>query len=212
MIIYNLEKSGNPKGVVHTHGSLEAMMKTMEDSWGWNQDDHIANVIPLHHVRGIMNVMNTSLWAGARCTLIPNYDERKVWDVLLDDYDGLDLTVFMGVPKLYEDLLKHYDEELCQDRAKEIRNKLKKFRIMISGSSALSEETFNRWHEISGNKVLERYGSNEVGMALTNSYQDQSKRIPGYVGHPFPGVRARLLDHETGTLHKRPEHEGELLI
>ena len=65
MIIYTSGTTGNPKGVVHTHGSLQSMMISMEEAWGWNQNDHIANILPLHHVHGIMNVMNTSLWSGA---------------------------------------------------------------------------------------------------------------------------------------------------
>jgi malonyl-CoA/methylmalonyl-CoA synthetase len=65
MIVYTSGTTGNPKGVVHTHGSLEAMMIQMEETWGWTKDDHIMNVLPLHHVHGIMNVLNTSLWSGA---------------------------------------------------------------------------------------------------------------------------------------------------
>jgi malonyl-CoA/methylmalonyl-CoA synthetase len=46
------------------------------------------NILPLHHVHGIMNVLNTALWSGAQCTLIPKFDNRKIWDLLLDEEDG----------------------------------------------------------------------------------------------------------------------------
>ena len=52
-----------------------------------------------------MNVMNTAFWSGASCTLIPKYDDRKVWDILLDDTDGVDLTLFMAVPAIYNRLM-----------------------------------------------------------------------------------------------------------
>lgn len=114
MIIYTSGTTGNPKGVVHTHGSLEAMMKSMEECWQWSEEDHIVNVLPLHHVHGIMNVMNTALWSGAQCTMIPKYDNRKVWEILLDDKDGLDPTLLMAVPTIYKKMIDYYDQNDMQ--------------------------------------------------------------------------------------------------
>lgn len=65
MIIYTAEDTASPKGVVHTHGSLEAMMTTMQEAWQWTEQDHIMNTLPLDHIHGIVNVLNTSLWCGA---------------------------------------------------------------------------------------------------------------------------------------------------
>lgn len=58
-----------------------------------------------------MNVLNTSLWSGASCTLIPKYDDRKIWDILLDDTDGVDLTMFMAVPAIYNRLMACYEND-----------------------------------------------------------------------------------------------------
>ena len=139
MIVYTSGTTGNPKGVVHTHGSLESMMKSMEECWGWTKDDHVVNVLPLHNLHGIANVLNTSLWCGAQCTMIPKYDDRVVWDILLDDHNGIDLTVFMAVPTIYKKMMDHYDEQNLEKKAKEIKKKLKNFRLMVSGSAALPE-------------------------------------------------------------------------
>ena len=48
---------------------------------------------------------------------------------------------------------------------------------MVSGSAALPDYIMNRWKEISGHTLLERYGMSEIGMALTNSLHGQ--RFPG---------------------------------
>lgn len=137
MIIYTSGTTGTPKGVVHSHGSLEAMMTMMRDTWGWTSDDHIANVLPLHHVHGIMNVLNTALFSGAQVTLIPKYDSRAVWDILLDDHDGIDLTVFMAVPAIYRKMINQYHADNMVSRDQEIRRKLSTMRLMVSGSAAL---------------------------------------------------------------------------
>lgn len=81
----------------------------MEEEWQWTKDDHIINILPLHHVHGIMNVLNTALWSGAQCTLIPKFDNRKIWDLLLDEEDGMDHTVFMAVPTIYRYLVEYYE-------------------------------------------------------------------------------------------------------
>lgn len=51
------------------------------------------------------------------------------------------------------------------------------FRLFVSGSAALPVPVLNKWREISGHTLLERYGMTEIGMALTNPYKGQ--RVPG---------------------------------
>ena len=48
-------------------------------------------------------------------------------------------------------------------------------RLMVSGSAALPDKIMERWEEISGHKLLERYGMTEIGMGLSNSYNKDSR-------------------------------------
>jgi malonyl-CoA/methylmalonyl-CoA synthetase len=48
------------------------------------------------------------------------------------------------------------------------------------------------WEEITGQRLLERYGMTEIGMALSNPLD--SERRPGYVGKALPGIEVRLVD------------------
>lgn len=184
----------------------------MRDAWGWTEDDHICNVLPLHHIHGIMNVLNTSLYSGAQCTLIPKYDSRKVWDILLDETNGNNITTFMAVPAIYKKMINQYENDNMITRAEEIKKEMKKLRLMVSGSAALPVDSMLRWKEITGHTLLERFGMTEIGMAISNPYFDVEQRIPGHVGHPFPGVKARLLDLDSNELHEDFDKEGELLI
>ena len=65
---------------------------------------------------------------------------------------------------------------------------------MMSGSAALPVRTLERWREITGHTLLERYGMTELGMALSNPLH--GTRRPGFVGTPLPGVEVRLVDGE----------------
>jgi malonyl-CoA/methylmalonyl-CoA synthetase len=79
---------------------------------------------------------------------------------------------------------------------------------MMSGSAALPIQTLERWREITGHVLLERYGMTEVGMALSNPLDGE--RRPGCVGRPLPDVEVRVVD-ESGAL-VRPGTAGEIEV
>jgi malonyl-CoA/methylmalonyl-CoA synthetase len=62
----------------------------------------------------------------------------------------------------------------------------------VSGSAALPVQVLGRWESITGQRLLERYGMTEIGMALTNPLVGE--RRAGRVGAPLPGVEVRLVD------------------
>ena len=78
---------------------------------------------------------------------------------------------------------------------------------MVSGSAALPVSVLDRWREISGHVLLERYGMTEIGMGLSNTL---TNRMRGYVGEPLPTVEARLVD-DAG-LDVADGEPGELLV
>ena len=79
---------------------------------------------------------------------------------------------------------------------------------MVSGSAALPVEVLERWREITGHVLLERYGMSEIGMALTNPLAGE--RRPGHVGMPFPRVEVRLLDEDGHDV--PPGTPGEIFV
>jgi len=77
---------------------------------------------------------------------------------------------------------------------------------MVSGSAALPVSVLEKWKEISGHTLLERYGMTETGMVLSNPLTGE--RRPGSVGQPLPGMQVRLVN-EAGEV---VEEEGELQV
>lgn len=67
LIVYTSGTTGKPKGVVHTHKSLLAQIEALNAAWQWSSKDKILNVLPMHHIHGILNILNCSLYAGADC-------------------------------------------------------------------------------------------------------------------------------------------------
>ena len=67
-------------------------------------------------------------------------------------------------------------------------------RRATEGRPFLPVRVLERWQEISGHVLLERYGMTEIGMALSNPLHGRLR--PGSVGAPLPGVAVRLVDEE----------------
>ena len=187
MILYTSGTTSDPKGVVATHRNVEAQVVSLVEAWGWSSEDHILNHLPLHHVHGIINAMSCALWVGATCELLPRFDAERIWSRIIDR----DLTLYMAVPTVYKALIAAWESGTRKWQS-EASAACSSLRLMVSGSDALPVDTFERWEEISGHRLLERYGMTEIGMALSNPLHGE--RIPGHVGTPLPGVEVRLAD------------------
>ena len=187
MIIYTSGTTGRPKGVVTTHQAIGAQIASLVEAWEWRPSDHLLLVLPLHHVHGIINGLGSALAVRATCEILPAFDAERVWDRLASG----EVTVFTAVPTIYHRLIAAFDAApvpVRQARAGGVR----RLRLMMSGSAALPVQTLERWREISGHTLLERYGMTEIGMALSNPLHGE--RRAGYVGTPLPGVDVRLVD------------------
>lgn len=202
LIIYTSGTTGKPKGAVHTHRSLIAMMSGMIQAWEWNENDRAVCVLPLNHVHGIVNVTLCALFVGGVLESPPSFDAQHVWNRLSSG----DVTVFMAVPTVYSRLTASWEAS-----SPEIQQKLSdasaQLRLMVSGSAALPVSTLEKWKSISSHTLLERYGMTETGMILSNTL---SSRIPGHVGWPMPDVDVRIVDEQ---LRDVPSGQpGELLV
>lgn len=187
LILYTSGTTGRPKGAVSTHDSLAANIEAMVEAWGWEPNDRILHVLPLHHTHGIVNALLCALWVGASCEMRPRFDAGGVWE----RFAAGGINVFMAVPTIYRKLEQAWDAAPEKER-EAMTAGARGLRLMVSGSAALPVSLFERWKEIGDHILLERYGMTEIGMALSNPLDGE--RRAGSVGRPLPGVEIRLVD------------------
>ncbi|KAJ3384523.1 hypothetical protein HDU92_003557, partial [Lobulomyces angularis] len=207
VIIYTSGTTGKPKGVVLTHLNIEAQIRSLQSAWGWEKDDKILNVLPLHHVHGLINVVFCALFTGASLEMNNGFKAIDVWKRF--NTESQDLTLFMAVPTIYSKLIEEFHKMSKDDQIKS-KNSLRQFRLMVSGSAALPEKIFEKWEAISGHKLLERYGMTEIGMVLGNPLIGE--RTSGEVGVPFPGVKLKILSDEGIDITNDCNKNGQLLV
>ena len=204
MILYTSGTTNLPKGVVTTHENIQFQIECLVNAWCWESNDRILNILPLHHIHGIINVLSCALWSGACCEFLPKFEPKKVWEKLTNGQ----LSLFMAVPTIYFKLIDFWESSSEKDKSRFSRE-IKNLRLMVSGSAALPVSVLDKWKEITSHTLLERYGMTEIGMALSNSYKNE--RRPGHVGVPLPGVKIRLVDSNGENVRKIGE-SGEIQI
>jgi len=194
LIVHTSGTTGRPKGVVHTHRSVAAQAGAMIEAWQWTAEDRTLCVLPLDHVHGIVNATLTPLSVGAVVEAADGFEAEAVWE----RFASGELTVFTAVPTVYARLVRAWEQADAATRQRWSQGAAG-LRLMISGSAALPVPVLEKWREISGHVLLERYGMTELGMVLGNTLE---RRVPGHVGWPFPGVDVRT-DASTGELFVR---------
>jgi malonyl-CoA/methylmalonyl-CoA synthetase len=116
-------------------------------------------------------------------------------------------TLFMAVPTVYAKLLAAWEAAPSQ-RRRALSEACARMRLMVSGSAALPVPLLERWREVTGHVLLERYGMTEIGMALSNPLH--GARRPGYVGTPLSAVEVRLVDDDGNPV--EPGTPGEIQV
>lgn len=204
MILYTSGTTSKPKGVVTTHLNIQAQIESLVQAWEWSATDRIPLFLPMHHIHGIINVTSCALWSGAMIEPFARFDMNAILDrVRADAY-----TLFMAVPTIYVKLIQALESDSESDRA-DIVGGFKRMRLMVSGSAALPASVHEQWTALTGQRLLERYGMTEIGMAISNLYHGE--RRPGSVGAPLPGVEVRLKT-EAGEIITAEDEPGEIQV
>jgi malonyl-CoA/methylmalonyl-CoA synthetase len=183
IIAYTSGTTGAPKGAVLSHANLLASSESVRLAWRWEAADRLVLALPLFHIHGLGVGLHGTLLTGASAVLLPGFDP----DAVLDAAALHDATLFFGVPTMYARLA-----------ASPRLGELARLRLCVSGSAPLPPALFERLAEGSGQRILERYGTTETGMNVSNPHDGE--RRPGTVGFPLPGVELRLDD------------DGEILV
>lgn len=213
MILYTSGSTGLPKGTAITHKALHAQVESLTHAWKMTDKDNLLHVLPLNHVHGIVNALMCPLNVGATVVMHSKFDSSSVWSSLLNvnKPSKEQISVFMAVPTIYSFLISEHEKVVSKKHRMEdyFRNHCtEKIRLMVSGSAPLPSNVFEKWHEITGHKLLERYGMTEIGMALSNPYSTDKvrDRVPGKVGVPLPGVEVKLVSKGKTVLRMKGEY------
>lgn len=203
-LVYTSGSTGQPKGVVLSHGNVGASSATTAAQTEWRDDDRCISYLPLAHIteRCVLELM--SYYAGPAVYFVESLD------TFVDDIKHARPSFFISVPRLWTKfqsgiLAKIPDRKLQRLLgipllgrllARKIRAGLglDQCRVFGSGSAPIAPDLL-RWYARLGMPIAEGWGMTETaGLSCSNlPYREQ--RL-GTIGQPVACVEMRLGEDE----------------
>jgi len=192
LIIYTSGTTGVPKGVILTYGMITWNSINTNLGWGLRPEDRTVLHSSLFYTAG-WNVFTLPLFhLRGTNVLVKGFDAELVLELI----EGERLTLFFGVPTMYQMLL---------ESPRFAKADFSSIRFLVSGGAPLPKKLIETYQEQKGIRLWEGFGLTEVG---PNNFMANGK--PGTVGNPMPHVDVRVVDSQGREV--PPGQDGELLL
>jgi acyl-[acyl-carrier-protein]-phospholipid O-acyltransferase/long-chain-fatty-acid--[acyl-carrier-protein] ligase len=203
-IIFSSGSTGAPKGVVLSHYNVLANVEAIGQVFSIGAQDRIVGGLPFFHSFGYTVTIWFPLISGCGAVYHPNPTDARAIAELVARYHG---TFLLSTPTLCSGYTRK-----CS------REEFASLRFVMVGAEKLRAPVAAAFQEKFGVELLEGYGCTEmspvVAVNVPNFVAERDTQIgnkPGTVGHPLPGVAARIVDPVTFAP-LPPNQEGLLLV
>ena len=195
MMQFTSGSTGQPKGVLLTHGNLLCNALGVIGHTGLSPADRLLHVMPLHHTNGVNNQLVVPFIAGASVALVERFRAEEI-EHQLERYRP---TYMTGVPTMYSRVVAH-----LKDAAKR-----ESLRFLRCGSAPITVELHQQIEKAFGVPLVISYGLSEA--TCTSTMNPPGARRIGTVGTVLEGQDVRLF--KPGTTEEVPRGgEGEICI
>ncbi len=194
-VIFSSGSTGEPKGVMVSHYNAIANIEAIAQVFRISSRDRVVGALPFFHSFGYTVTVWFPLVAGCGAVYHANPMDAKGLGEMVAKYRG---TLLLSTPTF------------CSAYARKCsREEFSTIRYVLVGAEKLREPVAEAFREKFGIEPLEGYGCTEMSPVIAVNLPDGFKR--GAVGHPIPGVAARIVDPATFEP-LPPNSEGLLLV
>jgi long-chain acyl-CoA synthetase len=192
--------TGRPKGAMLTHAnlSINAQQTTHHMPSMRPGQEKLMGVLPFFHVFAMTSVLNGGISMGGELILHPRFEIGAMMTSLARDKP----TIMHAVPTIYNAIAT---------AAEKNRVTIPSLRVCVSGGAPLPAEIRERFHKLTGCRVIEGYGLTEAAPAVTSNPPDGEVR-PDSVGIPLQGTTVEIRGLDDINLVLPAGQRGEICV
>src|SRR5258708_32394736 len=221
LLVYTSGTTGAPKGVVLIQYNMLVDARAISDWQGLTGNQRMMNVLPIHHVNGIIVTLITPLYIGGSVVVNRQYQSSTFWARIAQEK--------VNVVRVVATLVQFRWEfgEHQQGAGKSIwgegvgREQLVPFRHVICGAGTLAVALAKRFEDQFGFPVLHGYGLSEttcyscyLPIDLDWASHQHWMQHYGYpsIGCPINGNEMAIFDSTGNGQQLGPGERGEICI
>jgi len=160
MILYTSGTTGRPKGVLHTHNSIHALIRQIGEHWRVEDGDTFLVPSPIAHIGGSIYAFECPLLLGTTAVLMERWDADAAASLMIAER----CTHMAGATPFLEGLLAAAE---CAD------THLPDLKVFICGGSSVPPSLIRRASAYFDKAAVSRvYGSTEVPVTTVGSLDD----------------------------------------
>ncbi|WP_029522334.1 fatty acid--CoA ligase [Persephonella sp. KM09-Lau-8] len=198
IMVYTSGTTGKPKGVMLTYKNIFSNLVNIEKLFKLTHKDRFIVYLPMFHTFTLTATVLLPLYVGSAIVVIKSI---LPFSNILKQTLLKRVTIFMGVPEVYNALSKA--------KLPWYFMWFNKLRVFVSGAAPLPEATLKRMREkFPKVPLLEGYGLSEASPVVSINRREKQK--PLSVGPPLPDYQVKIVDDE---LMELPVGEiGEIIV
>jgi fatty-acyl-CoA synthase len=184
-LAYTSGTTGAPKGCMHTHRSLMAIVAAAGVLNGQHAGDVMLAVTPFFHITGMQMVMNNAVYLGATMVVMTRWDREAALRLIREE----GVTSWINIPTMVIDLLGSPNADEAA---------LSSLRHIGGGGAAMPEPVALRLKALTGFDYIEGYGLTETAAPThSNPLQGPKRQC---LGLPICNTESLIRDPDSGDI------------
>ena len=175
---------GASKIVVHDHAALIGNAANCVRKYGFEAESRCAIPVPIAHMYGFGAVFLPAVQVGASIELMHNTNAIAY----LDRERRFQPTIAFVTPTICTMLMKVYKSPRTH------------YDVVVTSGQRIGEDLFLAFDEMVGGRLINQYGSTEMGATSACNPGDDAGLRSQTIGTPMADVQLRIADGEPGEL------------